>query len=38
VFLLKDTSKSPDFGVVVGVIGELNTPYSPVNKGRKGIG
>jgi hypothetical protein len=30
--------KFTEFGVVVGVVGELNTPYSPVNKGRKGIG
>jgi hypothetical protein len=24
------------FGVVIGVVGGVNTPYSPVNKGRRG--
>lgn len=31
-------TKNTHFGVVIGVVGELNCPYSPVNKGNKRIG
>lgn len=27
-----------NFGIVIGVVRELNAPYSPVNKVRKGKG
>jgi hypothetical protein len=32
----KIKSKNIHFGVVIGVVGELNSPYSPVNKGKRG--
>ncbi len=31
-------TKFTTFGVVIGVVSELNHPHSPVNKGRKGLG